>query len=127
TVGAVSARNDSNSIYFAFASYLYPQRVYRYQVQQTSTDTVFAPQLRFDPTRYETKEVFYPSKDGTRVPMFIVARKGVKLDGRYPTILYAYGGFDITIMPAFDPMLPVWLELGGVYAVANLRGGGTYG
>jgi prolyl oligopeptidase len=127
TVASVSARNDSNSVYFAFASYLYPQRVYRYQVQQASVDTVFAPQVRFDPTRYETKEVFYPSKDGTRVPMFIVARKGVKLEGGNPTILYAYGGFDITIMPNFDPMLPVWLELGGVYAVANLRGGGTYG
>jgi prolyl oligopeptidase len=127
TVASLSSRNDSNSIYFGFTSYLYPQRVYRYQVQQASVDTVFAPKVKFDATRYETKEVFYPSKDGTRVPMFIVARKGVKLEGGNPTILYAYGGFDITIMPAFDPMLPVWLELGGVYAVANLRGGGTYG
>ena len=127
TVGALSARNDSDSIYFGFTSYLYPQRIYRYQVQQASTSTVFAPQVRFDPTLYDTKEVFYPSKDGTRVPMFIVARKGVKLEGRNPTVLYAYGGFDITVMPNFDPMLPVWLELGGVYAVPNLRGGGTYG
>ena len=127
TVASLSARNDSDSIYFGFTSYLYPQRIYRYQVQEANIDTMFAPQLKFDPTLYDTEEVFYPSRDGTQVPMFIVARKGVKLDGHSPTILYAYGGFDITIMPSFDPILPVWLELGGVYAVANLRGGGTYG
>ncbi len=127
TVTGVSARNDSNSVYFGFTSYLYAQRIYRYDVQQASAQTVFAPQVSFDPSRYETKLVFYPSKDGTRVPMFIVARKGVKLEGRNPTILYGYGGFDITIMPDFNPMLPVWLELGGVYAEANMRGGGTYG
>ena len=127
TVDSVSSRNDSNSVYFGFTSYLYPDRIYRYQVQQASMDTVFAPQVSFDPSLYDTQEVFYRSKDGTRVPMFIVARKGVKLEGRNPTVLYAYGGFDITIMPSFNPMLPVWLELGGVYAVANLRGGGTYG
>src|SRR6185312_17701 len=127
TVASLSARNDSDSIYFGFTSYLYPQRIYRYQMQEANIDTMFAPQLKFDPTLYDTEEVFYPSRDGTQVPMFIVARKGVKLDGHSPTILYAYGGFDITIMPSFDPILPVWLELGGVYAVANLRGGGTYG
>ncbi|MGH8200867.1 MAG: prolyl oligopeptidase family serine peptidase [Steroidobacteraceae bacterium] len=127
TVTGVSARNDSNSVYFGFTSFLYAQRIYRYDLRQASTQTVFAPQVRFDPSRYETRLVFYPSKDGTRVPLFIVARKGVKLDGRNPTVLYGYGGFDITIMPEFSPMLPVWLELGGVYAVANMRGGGTYG
>lgn len=127
TVTAVSARNDSNSVYFGFTSFLYAERVYQYDVRQASTRTVFAPQVRFDPTLYDTQEVFYPSKDGTRVPLFIVARKGVKLDGGNPTVLYGYGGFDITITPSFNPMLPVWLELGGIYAVANLRGGGTYG
>ncbi|HEY1892072.1 MAG TPA: prolyl oligopeptidase family serine peptidase [Steroidobacteraceae bacterium] len=127
TVTGVSARNDSNSVYFGFTSFLYAQRIYRYDLQQASTQTVFAPQVSFDPSRYETRLVFFPSKDGTRVPLFIVARKGVKLDGHNPTVLYGYGGFDITVMPEFDPMLPVWLELGGVYAVANMRGGGTYG
>jgi prolyl oligopeptidase len=127
TVTAVSSRNDSDRVYFGFTSYLYAQRIYRYDVQQASAQTVFAPKTDFDPNRYETKLVFYHSKDGTRVPMFIVARKGVKLEGRNPTILYGYGGFDITIMPEFNPMLPVWLELGGVYAEANMRGGGTYG
>ncbi|MFZ0500581.1 MAG: prolyl oligopeptidase family serine peptidase [Steroidobacteraceae bacterium] len=127
TVTGVSARNDSNSVYFGFTSFLYAERIYRYDLRQATAQTVFAPRVGFDPSLYETKLVFYPSKDGTRVPMFIVARKDVKLEGRNPTVLYGYGGFDITIMPEFDPMLPVWLELGGVYAVANLRGGGTYG
>jgi prolyl oligopeptidase len=126
-VTAVSSRNDSNSVYFGFTSYLYAQRIYRYDVRQASAQTVFAPKTGFDPGLYDTKLVFYHSKDGTRVPMFIVARKGVKLNGRNPTILYGYGGFDVTIMPEFNPMLPVWLELGGVYAEANMRGGGTYG
>ncbi|MGH2448469.1 MAG: prolyl oligopeptidase family serine peptidase [Chloroflexota bacterium] len=132
TVTAVSSRDDSNTIYYGFTSFLYPQRIYRYEVQQGSTRTAFAPQVRFDPSQYEVRQVFYRSKDGTRVPMFIIARKDVKLDGLNPTILWGYGGFDITIMPAFFeanfmPMIPVWLELGGVYAVPNLRGGGLYG
>ena len=127
SITAVSSRDDSDSLYFGFTSYLYPERIYRYDAQQASIRTVFAPRVRFDRSPYETHEVSYRSKDGTRVPMFIVARKGVKLDGRNPTILYGYGGFDITDMPEFDPMLPVWLELGGVYAVPNLRGGGIFG
>ncbi|MDE3140817.1 MAG: S9 family peptidase, partial [Pseudomonadota bacterium] len=85
------------------------------------------PQLTFDASRYETRQVFYRSKDGTRIPMFITYRKGLKLDGKNPTLLYAYGGFDISITPSFNPLVPVWLEMGGVYAVANLRGGGEYG
>jgi prolyl oligopeptidase len=127
TVASVSSRDDSNRVYFGFTSFLYPERIYRYGVRQGRLRTVFAPKVDFDPSLYDTREIFYASKDGTRVPMFIVARKGVKLDGRNPTILYGYGGFDITLMPSFGPMLPVWLELGGVYAVSNLRGGGTFG
>jgi prolyl oligopeptidase len=127
SITAVSSRDDSDSVYFGFTSYLYPERIYRYNVQRASARTVFAPHVRFDPSLYDTREVFYRSKDGTRIPMFIVARRGVRLDGRNPTVLYGYGGFDITDMPEFDPMLPVWLELGGVYAVPNLRGGGIFG
>jgi prolyl oligopeptidase len=131
-VTTVSSRNDSDDIYYGFTSFLYPEHIYRYDLRQARTHTVFAPQMRFDPSQYEARQVFYRSKDGTRVPMFIVARKGVKLDGRNPTILWGYGGFDIPILPAFYspdfiPMLPAWLELGGVYAVPNLRGGGEYG
>jgi prolyl oligopeptidase len=127
TVTGLSARDDSSRVYYGFTSFLYPKRVYRYDVRRGITRTLFKPALRFGASRYITRLVFYRSKDGTRVPMFIVSDRDVKLDGRNPTILYGYGGFDITITPYFDPMLPVWLELGGVYAVPNLRGGGTYG
>lgn len=126
-VGGISACNDSNDIYYAFSSYLYPTTLYRYDVADGKTSVYFKPDVAFDPSPYETKQVFYTSKDGTRVPMFIVAKKGIKLDGSHPTILYGYGGFDISITPGFNPMIPVWLELGGVYAVANIRGGGAYG
>jgi prolyl oligopeptidase len=127
TVGGVSARNDSENVYYAFSSYLYPTTLYHYDVADDKTDVYFKPEVSFDPSPYETKQVFYTSKDGTKVPMFIVARKGIKLDGSHPTILYGYGGFDISITPGFNPMIPVWLKLGGVYAVANIRGGGEYG
>lgn len=127
TVTSVSARMDSNAIYYGFTSFLYPKRIYRYEVSSGSTSTVFKPNLSFNASPYRVRQVFYRSKDGTKVPMFIVAARNVKLDGRNPTILYGYGGFDITITPYFNPMLPVWLELGGIYAVPNLRGGGAYG
>ncbi len=127
TVGGISARNDSKNVYYAFTSYLYPTTVYRYDVADGKTSTYFKPDVAFDPSPYETRQVFYTSKDGTKVPMFIVARQGIKLDGSHPLILYGYGGFDASITPRFSPMLPVWLEMGGVYAVANLRGGAEYG
>ncbi|MDA3912964.1 prolyl oligopeptidase family serine peptidase [Oleiagrimonas sp.] len=127
SVGGLSARNDSPTVYYAFSSFLYPTTIYRYDVATGKTVVAFKPKVDFDPGKYQTRQVFYRSKDGTKVPMFIVARKGIKLDGRHPTVLYGYGGFDITITPSFNPMLPVWLELGGVYAVPNLRGGGVYG
>jgi prolyl oligopeptidase len=127
SVSGISARNDSDTVYYGFTSFLYPESVYRHDLQHATTDVFFKPEVRFDPSPYDLKQVFYPSKDGTQIPMFIVAQRGVKLEGNHPAILYGYGGFDITITPRFNPMLPVWLELGGVYAVANLRGGGTYG
>jgi prolyl oligopeptidase len=127
TIGGVSARNDLKTIYYAFTSFLYPTTLYRYNVETGKTSTYFKPEVDFDASLYQTKQVFYHSKDGTQVPMFIVAKKGVNLDGDNPAVLYGYGGFDITITPSFNPMLPVWLKLGGIYAVANLRGGGTYG
>jgi prolyl oligopeptidase len=127
TVRGISARHDSKNAYYAFTSYLYPTTLYRYDVANGKTDIYFKPKVAFDASPFETKQVFYTSKDGTKVPMFIVAKKGIKLDGSHPAILYGYGGFDISITPGFNPMLPVWLELGGIYAVANIRGGGEYG
>ncbi len=127
SVAGISARNDSTTIYYSFTSFLYPASVYRHDLGSGTSQTFFKPDVRFDPSPYEMKQVFYSSRDGTKIPMFIVAKKNIALDGGNPTILYGYGGFDITITPAFNPMVPVWLELGGVYAVANLRGGGAYG
>jgi prolyl oligopeptidase len=127
SVSGLSARNDSQTLYYGFTSFLYPESVYRHDLQQGASQVFFKPEVRFDPSPYDLKQTFYPSKDGTKIPMFIVAKRDVKLDGNNPTILYGYGGFDITVTPRFNPMLPVWLELGGVYASANLRGGGTYG
>jgi prolyl oligopeptidase len=127
TVAGFSGRNDTPELYYAFTSYLYPTSVFRLDMKDGKTSSFFKPKVPFDASAYETKQVFYTSKDGTKVPMFIVAKKGLKLDGSNPTLLYAYGGFDISITPSFSPVLPIWLELGGVYAVPNLRGGGEYG
>ncbi len=127
SVEALSGRNDSTYLYYAFTSYLYPNTVYRYELDNGKSTVFFKPKLTFDPAKYTTRQVFYRSKDGTRIPMFITYRKGLKLNGKNPTLLYAYGGFDISITPRFSPLVAVWLDLGGVYAVANLRGGGEYG
>jgi prolyl oligopeptidase len=127
TVGGLNGRNDTPELFYSFTSFLTPTSVYRYDTKSGTTRSFFQPKVPFDASKYETRQVFYTSKDGTKVPMFITAKKGLKLDGSNPTILYSYGGFDISITPSFSPVLPVWLELGGVYAVANLRGGGEYG
>jgi prolyl oligopeptidase len=126
-VAGISARNDTPSMMFMFTSPLYPPTVFRYNVQTGARAAFDAPKLAFDVGKYETREVFYPSKDGTKVPMFITARKGVRMDGSNPTMLYAYGGFDISLTPFFSPTIPLWVEMGGVYVTANLRGGGEYG
>ncbi|HEY7877050.1 MAG TPA: prolyl oligopeptidase family serine peptidase, partial [Gemmatimonadaceae bacterium] len=127
SVGGLSGRMDTPELFYGFTSFLYPTTVFRYDFTTGRSTPFQTPQVAFDPSRYETRQVFYRSKDGTRVPMFITAAKGVKLDGSHPTVLYAYGGFDISILPSFSPTTAAWLERGGVYAVANLRGGGEYG
>ncbi len=126
-VGTMSARNDTPELFYSFASYLAPNTVYRYDFATNASTPFQAPHVPFDASAYETRQVFYTSKDGTRVPMFITAKKGLTLDGSHPTILYAYGGFDISTTPSFSPSVAVWLEHGGVYAEANIRGGGEYG
>ncbi len=127
TIYGISARNSSRYVYYGYTSFLYPPAVFRYNIATAKGRALFKPEVSFDASKYVTKQVFYRSKDGTRIPMFLTYRKGLKLDGENPTLLYAYGGFDISITPRFSVTLPVWLEMGGVYAVANLRGGGEYG
>jgi prolyl oligopeptidase len=122
----VGKRKDKEAFY-SFNSYTTPSTIYRYDMV-TGKSTVFKqPKVDFDSSAYETKQVFYKSKDGTRVPMFITHKKGIKLDGNNPTLLYAYGGFNASMTPAFSVGNLTWMEMGGVYAVANLRGGGEYG
>jgi prolyl oligopeptidase len=127
SVGGVGGRNDRPELFYTFTSPLVPSTVYRYDAAEKRSIAFEPPKLTFDPSRYTTTRVFYPSKDGTKVPMFITHRRGMALDGTNPTMLYAYGGFDITTNPTFRPDVPAWLELGGVWATANLRGGGEYG
>jgi len=119
-------RTDTETFYF-FTGFTSPGSSYRYDVATGQSTLLYRPQVDFDPDAYETNQVFYTSKDGTRVPMFLVHKKGLPLDGQNPTYLYGYGGFNISITPAFNPSNILWLELGGVFAVANLRGGGEYG
>jgi len=113
--------------FYSFTGFTTPTTIYRYDLT-TGQSTVFRqPKVDFNPNDFETKQVFYPSKDGTKVPMFITYKKGIKLDGNNPTYLYGYGGFNISLSPAFSVGSLVWMELGGVYAQPNLRGGGEYG
>ncbi len=127
TVGGVSGRADSPEMFYAFTSFLYPTTVFRYDVARGAGSVWKAPRLNFDASRYETQQVFYRSKDGTRVPMYLTYRKGIARDSSNPVYLTAYGGFDISILPSFSVVNAVWLEMGGVLAQPNLRGGGEYG
>jgi prolyl oligopeptidase len=127
TVSSISGREDDPEMFFAFTSFTYPTTNFRSDLSTGKTEVFQAPKVAFDPAIYETKQVFYASKDGTKVPMFITHRKGLKLDGSNPTMLYGYGGFNISLQPTFSASNLAWLELGGVYAVPNLRGGGEYG
>ena len=120
-------RFDRPEMFYTFTSPLYPATVFRYDAVTGISRPFEQAKLTFDPSRYETKRIFYTSKDGTRVPMFVTSRKGLTLDGANPTMLYAYGGFDISTLPTFRADVPAWLELGGVWVTANIRGGGEYG
>ncbi|HKY32543.1 MAG TPA: prolyl oligopeptidase family serine peptidase [Candidatus Polarisedimenticolia bacterium] len=119
-------RGDKETFY-TFTGFTTPGTIYRYDVASGKSTMYRKPEVDFEPDAFETRQVFYHSKDGTRVPLFITARKGLKLDGRNPTYLYGYGGFNVSLTPGFSVANLVWMEMGGVYAVANLRGGGEYG
>ena len=127
TASGFSGKRKDKETFYAFTSFISPTTIYRYDPQAGKSSIFRQPKVDFDASRYETKQVFYNSKDGTRVPMFLTYKKGIKLDGQNPTLLYAYGGFDISLTPAFSVPDVVWLEMGGVYAQPNLRGGGEYG
>lgn len=128
TCSGFMGRRGQEEFFYGFTSFAHPYTIYRYDVR-TGESTVFhAPQIEgLDPAQYETKQVWFRSKDGTRVPMFIVHRKGIKRNGANPTLLYGYGGFNISLTPFFSVIYLVWLENGGVLAVPNLRGGGEFG
>ena len=127
TATGFGGKPEDTETFYSFTSYTAPPAVFRYDVKTDATTPVFAPKLAFDPAQYTSEQVFYPSKDGTRVPMIISYKKGTERNGQNPTVLYGYGGFNISITPAFSPAVLDWMEMGGVYAVANLRGGGEYG
>lgn len=127
TVGGFSGKRGDTETFFSFTSFTTPGTIYRYDLPTGQSSVFRQPQLDFNAGAYETKQVFYSSKDGTRVPMFLVYKRGLKLNGQNPTLLYGYGGFNISLTPGFSVSRAAWLELGGVYALANLRGGGEYG
>jgi prolyl oligopeptidase len=127
TAEGLSGRTDGSDFFFAFSSYLRPTTIYRFDLNSRTMQPFEPATSPFDPSRFETKATFYRSKDGTQIPIFITGRKGLVRDGSHPTMLYGYGGFDISLTPFYSPAVAGWLELGGVYAVANLRGGGEYG
>ncbi|MGI4741015.1 MAG: prolyl oligopeptidase family serine peptidase [Janthinobacterium lividum] len=127
TAAGFGGRRTDKDLYYAFTSFTYPTTIYKYD-PATNQSTVFkAPTVDVKPEEYLTTQVFYASKDGTKIPMFITHKKGVRLTGKNPTYLYAYGGFNISLTPSFSAARMLWLENGGVLAIPNLRGGGEYG
>jgi len=127
TAGGFGGKRDYTETFYTFSSFATPPSTYRYDIA-TGKSTLFRQaKVKFDPAEYEVKQVFYPSKDGTKVPMFIAHKKGIKLDGTNPVLLYGYGGFNISLTPGFSVSRLQWMEMGGVFALANLRGGGEYG
>ena len=127
SAGGFGGKRSDVETFYSYTSFTEPNTIYRYNVETGNSDVFRKPNVKVDGSAYETKQVFYTSKDGTKVPMFITYKKGLKLDGTNPTLLYAYGGFNVSLPPFFSVSNSVWLEMGGVYALANLRGGGEYG
>ncbi len=127
SVGGFGGKWDDDHIYYSFTSYVYPGTTFKYDIASGESTLYRKSAVDFNPDLYESKQVFYTSKDGTKVPMMLTYKKGLKLDGSNPTLLYGYGGFNISLTPGFSTSNIVFLQQGGVYAVANLRGGGEYG
>lgn len=127
SAGGFGGKKEKKEFYFSFTNYNTPGTTYKYNVETGDYEEYWKPEIDFNSDEYESNQVFYTSKDGTKVPMIITHKKGLKMDGTNPTILYGYGGFDISLTPSFSTTNAVWMEQGGIYAVANLRGGGEYG
>ncbi len=127
SAGGFTGKRHDTETFYVFTSFTTPSTIYRYDMVSGESTIFRQPQVDFNPDEYETKQVFYSSKDGTQVPMFITHKKGLQLDGNNPTYLYGYGGFSVSLTPNFSVSRLVWMEMGGVYAVPNLRGGGEYG
>ncbi|MEH0153699.1 prolyl oligopeptidase family serine peptidase [Limibacter armeniacum] len=127
SVGGFGGDKEDTELFYTYTSFINPSTIYRYDVTANKSEVYKASEIDFDVTQFETKQVFYESKDGTKVPMFITFKKGTELDGTNPTYLYSYGGFDISMTPRFSTAMLVWLEQGGIYAQPSIRGGGEYG
>lgn len=127
TVGGFGGKKEDSTLYFTFTNYITPGTIYAYNPKDGKSEVYEKSKAKFNSEEYESKQVFYTSKDGTKVPMIISYKKGIKLNGKNPTILYGYGGFNSSLTPGFSVPNAVWMENGGIYAAANLRGGGEYG
>ena len=127
TVSGFGGKRDENFLYYSFSNYATPGSIYKYNILDGTSQEYWSPNIDFNSDHYESKQVFYTSKDGTKVPMMITYKNKLKLNAKNPTILYGYGGFNVPLTPSFSIANAVWLEQGGIYAVPNLRGGGEYG
>ena len=127
SAGGFGGKKDETTLYYSFTNYITPGTIYSFDPKTGASKEYQKPKVDFNGADYESKQVFYPSKDGTKIPMIITYKKGTNLNGKNPTVLYGYGGFNISLTPSFSIANAVWLEQGGIYAVANLRGGGEYG
>ncbi len=127
SVGGFGGKSSDRTLYYSFTNYNTPSSSYTYNPETGASEVYWSPEIAFNADDYVSEQVFYTSKDGTRVPMMITYKKGLKKDGKNPTILYGYGGFNISLTPSFSVTNAIWMEMGGIYAVPNLRGGGEYG
>lgn len=127
TASGFSGKMEEKELYYTFTSYIYPPTIFKYNIETGKSDVYKKAGVKFDPSQYESKQVFYQSKDGTKIPMILTYKKGLVLNGRNPTLLYGYGGFNVNITPSFSLSNVILMDMGGIYAVANIRGGGEYG
>lgn len=127
SAGGFGAKREDTELYYSYTSYVYPPTIFKLQIAEGKSELYKQSGVQFDPTQYESKQLFYTSKDGTKVPMILTYKKGMELNGKNPTLLYGYGGFNVSLTPSFSTSNIVFMENGGIFVVANIRGGGEYG